>query len=148
MPTPELASLTRDKAGLIDAHPAKAFFVDMITRDIELPDAILDLLDNCIDGAQRLGPKGGERPYEGRWAKIEFNEKEFTIEDNCGGIPLDIAKEYAFRMGRPPTVKTSKPGSIGVYGIGMKRAIFKLGTSCVVHSFTRNESFDVKIDPT
>jgi hypothetical protein len=29
----------------IDASPTKTFFVDMLTRDIELEDAILDLLD-------------------------------------------------------------------------------------------------------
>ena len=35
---------------LIKAGPTKAFFVKMLTRDIELADAILDLLDNCVDG--------------------------------------------------------------------------------------------------
>ena len=35
------------------AFPAKRFFVDMLVRDIELQDAILDLLDNCVDGAMR-----------------------------------------------------------------------------------------------
>ena len=35
------------------ASPAKRFFVEMLTRDIELADAILDLLDNCVDGALR-----------------------------------------------------------------------------------------------
>lgn len=132
----------------VNAHPAKAFFVDMITRDIELADAILDLLDNCIDGAQRLGLKHGDKPYEGRWAKITWNRNEFIIQDNCGGIPLKIALEYAFRMGRPPDAKDSKPGTIGVYGIGMKRAIFKMGKGCVVHSFTGADTFDVEISKT
>ena len=33
--------------------PSKSFFVDMLTRDIELKDALLDLLDNCMDGVVR-----------------------------------------------------------------------------------------------
>ena len=33
--------------------PTKEFFVGMLTRDIELSDAILDLLDNCLDGVVR-----------------------------------------------------------------------------------------------
>ena len=33
--------------------PTKDFFVGMLTRDIELSDAILDLLDNCLDGVVR-----------------------------------------------------------------------------------------------
>ena len=40
-----------DKA---QASPTKQFFVSMLTRDISLADAILDLVDNCLDGALRL----------------------------------------------------------------------------------------------
>ena len=35
------------------ASPTKRFFVDMLTRDIDLKDAVLDLLDNCVDGLMR-----------------------------------------------------------------------------------------------
>lgn len=31
----------------INANPTKDFFIYMITRDIELKDAILELVDNC-----------------------------------------------------------------------------------------------------
>jgi hypothetical protein len=36
------------------AAPTKQFFVSMLTRDISLEDAILDLIDNCLDGALRI----------------------------------------------------------------------------------------------
>lgn len=35
------------------SYPTKAFFVNMITRDITLEDSILDLIDNSIDGASK-----------------------------------------------------------------------------------------------
>jgi hypothetical protein len=130
----------------INASPAKAFFVWMITRDIELQDAVLDLLDNCVDGIRRLGLKSGEKPYAGRYAHITFDENHFSIEDNCGGIPLGDAHEYAFRMGRPADLREPKKGMIGVYGIGMKRAIFKMGENCVVHSHTKDHTFEVTIN--
>ena len=38
----------------VEAKPVKSFFVEMLTRDIDLVDAILDLLDNCVDGILRL----------------------------------------------------------------------------------------------
>ena len=41
----------------VDASPVKSFFVEMLTRDIELGDAILDLLDNCVDGILRHNEK-------------------------------------------------------------------------------------------
>ena len=37
----------------VDSSPTKEFFVEMLTRDIDLTDAILDLLDNCLDGVLR-----------------------------------------------------------------------------------------------
>jgi hypothetical protein len=59
----------------IDASPTKTFFVDMLTKDIELEDAILDLLDNCIDGIQRSvgGKEVTDMPYQGFWARINFS---------------------------------------------------------------------------
>lgn len=35
------------------ASPTRKFFVEMLTRDIDLMDAIMDLVDNCIDGVHR-----------------------------------------------------------------------------------------------
>lgn len=132
------------------ANPTKRFFVDMLTRDIELHDAILDLLDNCIDGLQRSHKEtqlSKNRPFEGYWAKIVFNEKKFQIVDNCGGIPINLAKRYAFMMGRPREEDDSDIPTVGMYGIGMKRAIFKMGRSSRVSSQTPNEAFEVKITP-
>jgi hypothetical protein len=135
------------KQSVVLTTPTKRFFVDMLTRDIELDDAVLDLLDNCVDGALRL--KGynanDEQPYEGFWAKLTFTNDQFTIEDNCGGIPTDILGS-AFRMGRPFEAE-QKDGSptVGIYGIGMKRAIFKMGRSCVVESKTKDSGFRVSI---
>ena len=37
----------------VNAAPVKSFFVSMLTRDIKLEEAILDLLDNCVDGIIR-----------------------------------------------------------------------------------------------
>jgi hypothetical protein len=135
----------------IDASPTKTFFVDMLTRDIELEDAILDLLDNCIDGIQRTikGRESADKPYEGFEAKISFSESGFKIEDNCGGIPLEVARNYAFRMGRPPNGNENdlSINAIGTYGIGMKRAIFKMGRSSQITSQTEADSFRVNISP-
>lgn len=40
-------------ATVAQGMPTKEFFIDMLTRDIELNDAILDMLDNCLDGVVR-----------------------------------------------------------------------------------------------
>ncbi|MEE4210577.1 MAG: hypothetical protein V2I43_15090 [Parvularcula sp.] len=131
--------------------PSKAFFVSMLTRDIDLQDAILDLLDNCIDGAVRSGPKPeapAGKEYFGYSAELSFSKEEFSLVDNCGGIPIGAARERAFRLGRPPSAHAS-PGdgkTVGVYGIGMKRAIFKLGRNASVTS-NGDDPFRVDIGP-
>ena len=127
--------------------PTKDFFVKMLTRDIELNDAILDLLDNCLDGVVRQ--KGSQYKktdghyYEGYYAKISITEDEFVIEDNCGGIPREVAEKYAFRMGRASEKEDDALPTVGIYGIGMKRAIFKIGKSAKV--ITRHENSAYKV---
>lgn len=134
-----------------DASPTKAFFVRMLTRDISLDDCILDLIDNSIDSAWQ---HAGSRPtvftagtlLEDYRIDIDFDESSFRIKDNCGGISLDNAADYAFTFGRKPVDEALTQGqadpaatdySVGVYGIGMKRAIFKIGNSISITSTHR-----------
>lgn len=127
----------------IDAEPTKAFFVDMFTRDIPLDQAILDLVDNSVDGAKALN-SDGHSSFEERWIKLEFNKEKFSIIDNCGGFGRQAAKEYAFKFGRPGGAKRT-PHSIGQFGIGMKRALFKFGRHFVVNSATADETWRVEV---
>src|SRR5262245_30422847 len=130
----------------VNASPVKQFFVTMLTRDIQLEEAILDLLDNCVDGILRSTTKrSGKTPYDGYWAKISFDKQSFEISDNCGGIPWGL-HEYAFRMGRDPDRPDDPPGAVGVYGIGMKRAIFKMGEQCLISTHHKDDAYEVEID--
>ena len=140
----------------VAASPSKAFFVEMLTRDINLTDAILDLLDNCIDGILRqLKDKESaesfdpDKPYDGYWAKITATPKEFSITDNCGGIPRDIAMDKAFRLGRSieDLERDKDIATIGMYGIGMKRALFKMGKHSKVTSQHAGDAYCVEIPP-
>ncbi len=91
---------------------------------------------------------GSSDPYAGCRATITLSETEFIIEDNCGGIPLETAQNYAFAMGRPANASDDTPSTIGMYGIGMKRAIFKLGTNAVVESrYGDEDGFYVEFTP-
>lgn len=141
--------LSGNQIGEAVASPTKSFFVSMLTRDIELQDAILDLLDNCVDGILRTGgfDKASPQPYEGFSAEIVLAKDHFIIRDNCGGIPIDTAKRYAFAMGRPSGAeKMTTPATVGMYGIGMKRAMFKLGTLALVESWN-DTGFAVELSP-
>ena len=133
---------TQDNAAAI---PTKQFFVSMLTRDISLADAILDLLDNCLDGALRVA-EGEKVDYAKHFVKIKLSADEFSIADNCGGIPREVAKNYAFKMGREPDdERDSDAETIGMYGVGMKRAIFKMGREALVRTRHDEDTFEVPI---
>src|SRR5437660_12286247 len=106
----------------INAAPTKEFFISMLGRDIELSRAIADLVDNCIDGARRIRP---DESYGGLRIGLTLGRARFSITDNCGGIDVDLARNYAFRFGRPAQMPPT-PRSVGQFGGGMKRALFKL----------------------
>jgi len=132
----------------IHAEPTKNFFINMITRDIGLNDCIYDLIDNCLDGAtqENLRLKKESDDLKGYFADIEITKDKFSIKDNCGGISIDEATNYAFHFGRKDNDPQIGRKSIGLYGIGMKRAIFKIGRFIVIKSETFNEAFKVDID--
>lgn len=128
----------------INAMPTKAFFVDMLVKDIPLERAILDLVDNCIDGAKRLRP-ADEPDFTGLQVALSLSGEEFVIEDNCGGFDVATAQNYAFRFGRPSEAK-STDYSIGQFGVGMKRALFKFGRYFEVHSTTQNQKWSMTVN--
>lgn len=125
---------------VVDAQAERALFVDMLTRDIEHIPAIIDLIDNSIDGARAFG----ENDLKKFWIKVTATSQQFVIEDNCGGIDLDVARHYAFRFGRPEAYKGTKR-SVGQFGVGMKRALFKLGRHFTVDSRADTTSFFLEV---
>ena len=126
----------------IDASVSKEFFVEMLIKDIPLEMALNDLLDNCIDGALRV--RGDER-FDGLQVTITCSPDYFEISDNCGGIEVDTARNYAFCFGRPKEAPPV-PHSVGRFGVGMKRAVFKLGKRFIVRSTTTTHRFLVDVD--
>lgn len=127
----------------IDGRPTKNFFLSVLVKDVLLEDAILDLIDNSVDGARRTS---GKNKYQGHTVKIETCKNHFLIEDNCGGIDIETAQKYAFRFGRDKDFRPQGLGMIGEFGVGMKRALFKMGRKITVESTTRTEYFKILID--
>ncbi len=138
-----------------NASPTKEFFVHMITRDITLEDSILDLIDNSVDAGWKSAGSSAitldnQTDLSKYWISIDVSDDQFSISDNCGGMSLDDAADYAFSFGRKST-QEHEDYSIGVYGIGMKRAVFKLGEEIRIRSTFldaegKKTSFAVPID--
>jgi len=138
-----------DKSLVVDAEPTKDLFIEMLVRDIDLRAAVIDLVDNSIDGARYAIKKQRRRPptaapLKSKYLRIETAPTSLTLTDNCGGISLRDAKEYAFRFGAHKDKGIDN--SIGQFGVGMKRAFFKLGSAFTIFSTTSNSRFTLQVD--
>lgn len=127
---------------IVSGSPSKDLFITMLTRDISLIDAISDLVDNCVDGAIKLK---GRNKFTGLKVDITLTDDCFKIKDNCSGIDKELAQDYAFRFGRPTGVSQVNY-SVGQFGIGMKRALFKMGKKFEIKSVSQKASFSIEID--
>lgn len=141
----EQTKTQQDDPNKIQASPTKEFFISMIIKDITLIHAIGDLVDNSVDGANRTAQLHNLTNLNNFEIKIKATASEFEIKDNCGGIDIDIARKYAFRFGRPTEYEIENH-SIGQFGIGMKRAFFKIGNKINVQSVASNSKFETILD--
>src|SRR5260370_3189745 len=133
------------------AEVRKQFFIEMFTRDISLEDCVLDLIDNSLDSyllkhetsiSQLVFGRDGN-PKTDDLGKIDVtcNERQVKVVDTCGGIVRRRAMGEVFCFGHD---EDDQVGKLGAYGVGMKRALFKIGNNFHIVSRTPKEGFEVR----
>lgn len=136
----------------VDTRPTKPAIVDSLTRDISVEACVFDLIDNAIDAAreaiyERSAEKNGGRDkipesFKGFRIEIKLTGERFIIQDNCGGISLEKFRTDALRFGQ----RSSHTFGIGVFGVGMNRALFKLGESIHIDTDTGRDRAELTLD--
>jgi hypothetical protein len=140
-----------------DASPEKRLFISLITRDISLIDAFLDIIDNSINAA--LEPMADRLKTADDYERLLSNARvkpkvkiditvgtaRIVVQDNASGISAKMAAEHVFKFGRS---EEGKDGSdrLSVYGIGLKRAMFKCGNRIDISSDHSQGGFDLKLN--
>ncbi|NNP75508.1 hypothetical protein A7P54_03625 [Acinetobacter sp. Ac_3412] len=127
---------------LADTRPAKDYLVNGITKDVTIEECIFDLIDNSID-AYPLHDKELISDYQPYLIEINFNKECFSIEDKGCGIPRTSLISETLRFG---TKTQHHSTSIGFYGIGLNRALFKLGRKIHICTETVNERSKINLD--
>jgi hypothetical protein len=139
------------------ASPEKRLFISLITRDISLADAFLDIIDNSINSA--LAPIASRLNTADDYEKLLADTKirpnvqiditidtaKIVVEDTAYGIPSDVAAKYVFKFGRAEAGE-HKLDRLSVYGIGLKRAMFKCGNNIDIVSDHANGGFELTLD--
>ncbi|WP_079228833.1 ATP-binding protein [Pseudomonas putida] len=134
----------------IDTRPSKAVVVDSLTRDISIQACIFDLIDNSIDAARNTmsriqsGADSGALPesYQAYKICLNFSGDFFSISDNCGGIAAEHLKKSVLRFGE----RSAHNLGIGVFGVGLNRALFRIGKVTYLESDTGLERCVLSLD--
>ena len=142
-----------------DANPAKRLFISLLTRDISMAAAFLDLIDNSLNSA--LQPHATILRTAQDFAdaltkddlspdthiRLSLSPDRIRVADNAGGISLDDAQHRVFRFGRPDDAQHVSD-RLSVYGLGLKRAFFKLGRQITIVSDHVDGGFELHLDVT
>lgn len=118
---------------LIDTGVSSTFLEEALTKDITTLEAIFDLVDNSIDAARdwlidnecQRGKDSLPLSYSGFFVCIRIDEDSIRVLDNCSGIDRETLSKRALYTNKP----SHHEYGIGLYGIGLKRSMLKMGTN-------------------
>jgi hypothetical protein len=128
-----------------------AYLIRGLSADISTRECVFDLVDNSIDAARNevLGRDGVEFDdhglptiYSGFHIDIDATSSSVRIQDDCSGMKEEDLSRRAFRTG----AKSRHSFGIGHFGVGLKRAIFKLGTEVSLRTDNGDEAFGFSFD--
>lgn len=117
------------------------YFSNILTKDVTTLECILELVDNAVDAARdrvlrrktvKLDRYGLPADYSGYTINVDFEDGGIKFTDDCAGIPESTLRNSAFVVG----AMSSHSFGIGRFGIGLKRALFGLGTKYIVETDT------------
>jgi Histidine kinase-, DNA gyrase B-, and HSP90-like ATPase len=140
-----------------NANPEKRLFISLITRDIGLTDAIIDLTDNAVNAAMRslrnalastddfhkIFARKDIRPSV--TLRVTYDDEHVSVVDDAAGIDFEAARDEVFRFGHSESYTGSRD-RLSVYGIGMKRALFKIRNVIEIASDHKSGGFSLRQD--
>jgi len=140
-----------------NANPEKRLFISLITRDIGLTDAIIDLTDNTVNAAMKEMNNpfstaadfhkvfAGTNPRIRTTIRITISNDSIVVVDDASGMDFPSARDEIFRFGHSADHSNSRD-RLSVYGIGMKRALFKIGNNISIISDHKKGGFSLNLD--
>lgn len=126
------------------------YLEETLTTDISVLESLFDLIDNSIDAARdHLLTRTFERDkyglpndYSGYNITIRLGKKNISILDNCLGIEESTLTNKVFMTAGTSNHKFG----IGHYGLGLKRALLKFGSTYAMSSDDGEIAFKMRFD--
>src|SRR5271155_4115580 len=99
----------------LNAVPSKRLFLSIIA-DYDLNRSICELVDNGLD----VWMRGGKTSAITIKISLDTDQKTICVEDNAGGLKKS---EMKFIVGPGQTGSVPTDETIGIFGVGTKRAV-------------------------
>ena len=141
-------SMQKKSPGIIDVNigVAPSYLQSVLTKDISPMECVYDLVDNSVDAirdcvmstaAWARDPYGLPASYHGHTVNLSLKEQEVAISDDGTGIATEILSSRALVTG----AFSEHRFGIGRFGLGLKRALLKLGERYEIKSDTGETAF-------
>jgi DNA topoisomerase VI subunit B len=108
----------KTQIGTLEAIPSKRLFLSIIA-DYDLNRSICELVDNGLDVWVRRGKVG---PITVSLI-LDCDQQRISVSDDAGGLPK---AELSYIVGPGQTGSSADDETIGIFGVGTKRAVVAL----------------------
>ena len=123
----------------VDARPSKRLFLSIIA-DYDLNLSICELIDNCLDVWSRAGRAKLLRIS----VSLDTIQQTVTVEDDAGGVSRS---ELHYMVGPGQTSTKPSDETIGIFGVGTKRAVVALAQDVRIKTrFSSEKTYEVDFD--
>jgi len=123
----------------LNAIPSKRLFLSIIA-DYDLNRSICELVDNGLDEWVR----GGRKRQINIEIVLDDKQQTITVEDDAGGLPRS---ELRYIVGPGQTGTTPSDETIGIFGVGTKRAVVALAQDIKIKTrYPGEKTHQVDID--
>ncbi len=134
-----LQILVRRQVDVLDATPSKRLFLSIIA-DYNLNRSVCELVDNAFD----IWTEGGRKGTLTVRIDLDKGQQTIRIADDAGGVR---ESELNSLVAPGQTLKKPNEESIGIFGVGTKRAVVALAQDIKISTRYKDEgSFRVEFD--
>jgi hypothetical protein len=129
----------KKQVGTLIATPSKRLFLSIIA-DYDLNRSICELVDNGLD----VWVRGGRSSKIAIKITLDADQNTICVEDNAGGLPKS---ELRFIVGPGQTGSSPTDETIGIFGVGTKRAVVALAQDIKISTrYGKQQTFQVDFD--
>lgn len=122
----------------VDATPSKRLYLSIIA-DYDVSKAICELIDNAID-LWTLSEQSNDLEIS---ISLDENQQRIEVVDNAGGV--DEA-DLSFIVGPGQTGTTGTEKTIGIFGVGTKRAVVALAQNISIRTRKESNTYLIEFD--